>query len=60
MYITSVVQSERCHGICGSNLGCFGSLIENNDCGVDCDVSAINNYMSCIQTLIVISVPTGK
>ena len=34
-----VLQSGRCQGICGSDLGCFGSNIENNDCGVNCNVS---------------------
>ena len=35
----TVFQSGRCQGICASNLGCFGSHIENNDCGVNCNVS---------------------
>ena len=34
-----VLQSGRCHEICRSNLGCFRSLVENNDCGVNCKVS---------------------
>ena len=38
-----ILQSGRCLGICGSTLGCFGSSVENNDCGVDCSVSVINS-----------------
>ena len=55
VYITYVLQFRRCQGICGSNLGCFGSVVENNDCGVDCAVSAII-LVSCMQVLIVTNI----
>ena len=41
LYVMYILQSGRCQGICGSNLGCFGSSVENNGCGVDCKVSVI-------------------
>ena len=36
-----ILQSGRCQSICGSNLGCFSSSVENNDCGVGCKVSVV-------------------
>ena len=43
----SSLQSVRCQGLCGSSVGCFGFSVDNNDCGVECNVSYITMTVEC-------------